>query len=182
MLAKLCASLILVVLVGRGLPGRAEDGSHRGPSNGVVLARTPFHIFADCPPAACTTAWDGFSDPASGYTDFHAAGVPIVFQFETGEPYQYQCDQQHEQCTAMYNSGIFTATGPGGTFNGVITSGYATFNSDRYFETYVTFSGQWSNGQYMTGSGDEHYLDMNGYLDTTLIMYPSAGPGDTPAK
>lgn len=132
----------------------------------------PFHFFSACPPAVCVGSWDGLSDPAAGNTDFTPAGIPVQFSFSTGNPVDYSCNQEFSSCHADYDSGTFTAAGPAGTFTGVITSGYADEESMGW-EIFVTFTGQWSNGQRMTGSADERYSDAFQIPDTTLVLTPA---------
>jgi hypothetical protein len=150
---------------------RGEVHKSKAAAAGSVQPINPFHIFSACPPAVCSASWDGQNDSAGGYTDFTPAGIPEQFSFTTGNPVDWYCDQQTEHCHADYNSGTFTATGPAGTFTGVITSGYADEQAQGY-EILVSFTGQWSNGQHMTGTADEHYSEAFQVPDTTLALTP----------
>lgn len=168
---KLCllAAGILIVL-----PASVEllAGEVHPSNNGSVQPQKPFHIISACPPAVCSANWDGQSDPANGATDFRPAGIPEQFSFSTGNPVDWYCDPQTEECHADYNSGTFTATGPAGTFTGTITSGYA-HEAPLGWEISVNFTGQWANGQRMTGYANERYVEEFQIPDTTLIMTPT---------
>jgi hypothetical protein len=169
-LCVLAAGVVIMLPSVQLLRGEVHDPKAAGV--GSVQAPNPFHIFSSCPPAVCVGTWDGLSDPAAGNTDFRPAGIPVQFSFTTGNPVDYFCNPELSSCTADYNSGTFTATGPAGTFTGVITSGYADEESMGW-EIFVTFTGQWSNGQRMTGSADERYSDAFQIPDTTLVMNPA---------
>ena len=151
---------------------RGETHNSKAAATGSVQLPNPFHIFSACPPAVCVGVWDGLDDPATGNTDFRPAGIPVQFSFTTGNPVDYYCNPQLSSCQADYNSGTFTASGPAGIFNGQITSGFANEESMGW-EISVTFSGEWSNGQRMTGSADERYSDAFQIPDTTLVMNPA---------
>ncbi len=151
---------------------RGEVRKPQAPSSATAQPQNPFHIYSACPPALCSSNWDGLSDPASGATDFAPAGIREQFSFTTGNPVNYFCDQQLEHCHADYNSGTFTARGPEGTFTGVITSGFAD-QAPLGWVIAVSFSGQWSDGRHMTGTAQEHYSDEFQIPDATLTMNPA---------
>lgn len=167
----LAAALILTLGTSSLLPG-AEVKKPQVPSYGSVQPPNPFHIFSPCPPAICYANWDGLADPAAGNTDFTPAGIREQFSFTTGNAIDWSCSPDGEYCRADYNSGTFTATGPAGTFTGTITSGYAT-DAPLGWDILVSFTGQWSNGQRMTGTAEEHYSDEFQIPDSTLTMSPA---------
>lgn len=170
---KVCvlAAAGMILLLPTVQLARGEARKPQAPSSANVQPQNPFHIYSPCPPAVCSANWDGLSDPATGATDFAPAGIHEQFSFSTGNPVDYFCNQEFSSCQADYNSGTFTATGPAGTFTGVITSGYASAASMGW-EISVTFTGQWSNGQRMTGSADERYVEEFQIPNATLTMNP----------
>jgi hypothetical protein len=175
-LRLLSVTALLILGMSAGI-ARAEVKSGKVSGIGTVRPPNPFNIFSTCPPTTCLAQWDTLDDPASGSTDFHPIGIPLQFQFLTGQPLTYSCNQQEEYCMATYGQGgSFTMTGPLGTFTGVVTSGYANVYPLSW-EIYVTFSGQWSSGLQMTGNADERYEDQNQIPDTQIDMVPVSGPG-----
>jgi hypothetical protein len=171
---KLCAIAVgIMIMLGPSVQLLRSEAHRANPAaSSNVRPPNPFHIFSSCPPAVCIGQWDGMADPATGSTDFTPAGIREQFSFATWSPVTWYCDDQTEHCHADYNSGTFTATGPAGTFTGVITSGSAD-QAPLASEIWVSFTGQWSNGQRMTGTANERYRDELQIPDTTLIMTPA---------
>jgi hypothetical protein len=152
--------------------GLAEVKTRSG-DNGSVNNPTPLSIYSFCPPAECFGGWSGTDTPAGGNTNFTPIKIPIQFTFQTGEPLTYSCNEEYEICQATYGSGgFFTMTGPAGTFTGIVTSGSAV-EGPTSSQIFVNFSGQWSNGQRMTGNASEVDEDQNQAPDTALNMYPA---------
>jgi hypothetical protein len=135
----------------------------------VVLASTQL-LFADSvnPPfnlnlsmGDCSLSNNCFSNtgfmgsPATAYADFSLINEPFTFNLQTGDALTYTYDPVTGDYSATFGlGGFFDMTGPNGlTFTGVVTSGSTafTFNS---WNVDVTYSGQWSDGQYATGTAD----------------------------
>jgi hypothetical protein len=169
----LVTAAALMLIVGASTQGlrAAEVQKSKSPSGSNVQLPNAFRVFSACPPALCVGYWSGDNSPASGNTDFTPAGIPEQFSFTTDNPVNWFCDYYYEHCHADYAGGTFTATGPAGTFTGVITSGFAD-QAPLSWEVSVTFSGQWSNGQRMTGSANERYVEEFQIPDTTLTFTP----------
>ena len=99
---------------------------------------------------------DGYAGGGNGAFDANVLGTAQVsYSFETGYPLSW-VDTGYSYFATFGYGGWIQMSLPGGlTFTGVITSG-----SDGYEGTYtfiqVTFSGQWSNGQYAYGSINDY--------------------------
>lgn len=167
----IAAGMVMMVVLSAQLVS-GEVHKLKSAQSGSAQLPNPFQVFSSCPPAVCVGYWDGLSDPASGSTNFAPAGIPEQFSFVTGNPVAYYCIQQYSSCHADYDSGTFTATGPAGTFHGLITSGYAD-EEPTGWEISVTFTGHWSDGRFMTGSADERYSEAFQVPDTRLDMKPA---------
>jgi len=151
----------------------AEEPKHPQPSGiGSISLRQPFNIFSACPPAGCYAFWNGEDTSASANSDFTPAGVPVAFAFTTGAPITWQCNQEYEYCEATYGvGGTFTVTGALGRFTGQITSG-SVYADGQAFELFVSFTGQWGNGQAMHSGASYVYEEANGIPNTELNMSP----------
>lgn len=151
----------------------AEDTKHSLASSlGATSVWQSFTLFDGCPPAVCTAFWNGGDTSASGNSDFTPAGTPVAFAFQTGAPITWQCSQQYEYCEATYGvGGTFTVTGALGRFTGQVTSGSAYADSQS-FQVYLTFTGQWGNGQPMHGGASYVYEEAYGIPNTELNMSP----------
>lgn len=156
------------------LIARATDTKTARPSSVV-----PYHLgnrLTSSPVVLQRTAsliWDGLDDPAGGRLTLLRPVFPCSFPSAQECPFRmYACRISY--CEATYGQGgSFTLNGALGTFTAVVTSGYAYENlNNGSFETYVTFTGRWSNGQQMHGTADERYEDSLQIPDTDLQMSP----------
>ena len=163
--------MLLMCVVTASAP--AEEPNHHQPSGlGSTSTRQPYSLFFGCPPATCTASWDDEDSPATAYTDFTPAGVPVTFNFTTGSPITWQCNQEYDYCEATYGvGGTFSVTGVLGQFTGQITSG-SIYVDSQAVELQVTFTGHWANGQPSHGGASYNYEEANGKPNTELNMSP----------
>lgn len=109
-----------------------------------------------CPPANCSYNFS-LDTSAYGMVDFNPAGDPISLMFETGQPISWWGSGDQFGDKFGYG-GVFDMTGPDGlTFTGVVTSGQDCVHGLMSM-LWVTFYGQWSNGEYAEGSA---FIDQN---------------------
>lgn len=167
----LAAFVLLICVMAASAP--AEEPNHRQPSGlGSTSMRQSFSIFSGCPPAVCTSSWNDEDSPATAYADFTGDGVPLAFNFTTGSPITWQCNQEYDYCEATYGvGGTFTVTGVLGQFTGEITSG-SIYVDSQAVELLVQFTGHWGNGQPMHGGASYIYEEANGIPDAELNMSP----------
>lgn len=162
-----------LLLIGVTAASAAEEPKQPPPSGlGSNSMRQPFSIFSGCPPAVCNSSWDDEDSPAGGYADFTDAGVPVVFNFTTGYPITWECNEEYGYCEATYGvGGTFTVTGVLGRFTGEVTSG-SIYVDSRTIQLQVTFTGHWSTGQPTHGDASVIYEESNGTPNATLNMSP----------
>lgn len=164
-------SALLICVMSASAP--AEEPNHRQPSGfGSTSMQQAFSIFSGCPPAVCTGFWNGDDSGATASADFTRDGFPLAFNFATGGPITWQCNQEYEYCEATYGfGGSITVTGVLGQFTGTITSGSAYVDSQSV-QILVNFTGHWGNGQVMHGGANYIYEESNGIPNTELNMSP----------
>jgi hypothetical protein len=128
-----------------------------GVAQGGIAESSPnVTIGSNCPPAYCYAQWymPWANQPIIGDADFIPAGYNWQFSFfDYDQTAFYQCPPPEFCVEAWYGNGgpgSFTLTGPQGTFSGEITSGYSELSQG--LEIYVSFFGEWSDGQYAAGT------------------------------
>ena len=113
---------------------------------------------------------------ASGNASF--MGTPWTYEFLTANPISWN-ETMHGYTAGFGPGGSFGMTGPDNLFFvGQITSGseYAHFDHDYLFETFLNFTGKWSNNVeasgYVTLSGIVNSVTF-GSLDTYTVPEPT---------
>jgi hypothetical protein len=141
---------------------------------GVASADNLAGFDSTCPPAVCSYSWDGLGGPVSGTADFTPAGYSWTFSFETAPALTQQCNFGY--CTDTYGyGGTFSLTGPDGTLTGVVTSGYALYNTLGDVVD-VNFLGQWNDGSYWHGEANVTYMLDLGQFSASFNAQPTPEP------
>ena len=112
-------------------------------------------------PCGCNWFLGQDGSPGSGYGTFDAnvfGTAQVSYSFVTGNALSWMSGDDYYFATFGYGGSMQMSLAGGLTFNGVITSG-ADFLEGTNTSIQVTFSGQWSNGQYAYGSVYEYQSD-----------------------
>ena len=135
-----------------------------------------FSVTMDCNHGQFCSALPGNGgDSASADADFTSVGLPWIFLAITDNALQWSFNGDTYDATFGYG-GTFQMSGPDGlTFTGVVTSGTA-HDGPNGFWVDVSYSGEWSNGVFTTGSAESIFSSGGENAQATLQSQVSPEP------